>query len=311
MNGCAICGEALQSRFRWQGFQTLRCRGCGTESTDPVPTDAELASFYQGFNSRAMNRWRDKLELVRPAMAAYLDSHRRVTASAPRTLLDLGGGVGYWVKAATDMGLRSCLMDVGTDAVAFAREVLELPWVVEGDIREAASLIHDTFDLVLCRHAIEHVPDPEALLGGIAALVAPDGLLEIETPDAGSREQWAHPVIVARNLTILRRDNPDVPLARLVAWAAAKSMSGVNPPKHLWGFTSRSLCMLLARAGFEVVTTRSEIAGHAIYDPLYWEVNGRATRRGLGVPYYYFERLVAPLFRGRGMNLAILARRHA
>ncbi len=179
---------------------------------------------------------------------------------------------------------------------------------MSGDIRRCADYLpHASFDFVLARHSVEHVPDPFGFVANIARLLRPGGVLQIETPNVHSIEQLCHPAIIAVNFGILRSSNPSMP-ALTVAWhAVRKSMSGVNPPKHLWGFTPRAMRILLEAAGLEVREVRSEVAGHPVFDPLYYDVNGLWTRSGLGVPYYYFERACSLLMSGRGMNLAVLA----
>jgi 2-polyprenyl-3-methyl-5-hydroxy-6-metoxy-1,4-benzoquinol methylase len=43
-------------------------------------------------------------------------------------------------------------------------------------------LSSDGFDVVVCSEVIEHVPEPVALLKGIACLLEPDGWLVLTTP---------------------------------------------------------------------------------------------------------------------------------
>jgi hypothetical protein len=75
---------------------------------------------------------------------------------------------------------------------------------------------------------IEHVRDPLAWLVRARELLAPGGLLVIETGDAASA--WAR--LLGRRWYFL------------------------DPPQHLWYFTGASLEALLARAGFRAPPRR-------------------------------------------------------
>lgn len=307
---CPICAAESRFWFLWDGYPVHRCASCGTEVTHPSPPRAELEAFYQDYNRAMMVAWERKLARVRRAVRGYIRAFQRVTGRRPETALDLGGGAGHYARAFTDEGVRCTLVDYGSEALDFARRVHGLTAVIRGDITRCDELCPAaSFDLVLARHAIEHVPEPAAMLRAISTVLRPGGLLEIETPDVTSREQLAHPAVIAINAGILHRSNPGVSVLRALAIALRKSVSGVNPPKHLWGFTPRGLGMLLARSGLRVREQHRAIAGHPVFDPLYWELHGPASRRAIGLPYYLFERACCLLFAGRGMNLAVLARR--
>jgi len=62
--------------------------------------------------------------------------------------------------------------------------------------------------------------------------------------------------------------------------------------------------------GFSVLQGWKIIAGHRTFDPLYYDMRRLTTRQGLGIPYYFFERIFSLLAGGHGMNLVIVARRN-
>ncbi|MFN3705027.1 MAG: class I SAM-dependent methyltransferase, partial [Thermoflexales bacterium] len=80
------------------------------------------------------------------------------------------------------------------------------------------------FDAVTLWDVIEHLHDPAGALRRIARILKPDGILVIRTPNFDSWE------------------------ARLFGryWA------GLEPPRHLFVFTPRTLGAMLAQAGFAI-----------------------------------------------------------
>jgi SAM-dependent methyltransferase len=271
----------------------------------------ELNDFYQGRNEKKMARWKQRQQLIDRAVDEHLAIFHSVTGrEKPESFVDIGGGVGHYVRSFSQRGTRACLLDMADDALDFARDTLGISWIVRGDVQNCANLLEpSSFEYVQARHVVEHVRDPAAFLSGIAEVLTEGGLLQIETPNAESWEQFAHPAIIRSNFRILRDSNPDMSSGGALVGALRKSMSGVNPPKHLWGFSSNGLGRLLESCGFEVLRLRTAIAGHPIYDPLYYDLHPLSGRRGAALPYYFWEKGMSALFRSRGTNLAALARR--
>lgn len=306
---CPVCSSPTEPLCLWSGFQAVRCLSCYTESLTRIPTVEELIAFYGGRSGRKMKRWEQRMARVDRAFDGYLRDFREVSGrEKPASFLDAGGGVGYYAKAAQDRGIRACLLDYDESALAFGRETLGISQVVQGDAQKCLEAVGPAaFEYVLARHVIEHVRSPLEFLQSIAKLLKPGGHVQVETPNARTREQWAHFRQIQLHLGFIRRSNPEMGFGAALRLACAKSMSGINPPKHLWGLSPEGLRLLLEQAGFRVRKTTCAIAGHAIYDPLYYEEQRLGARRGLGIPYYFYERLVSPLFSGRGMNLVMLA----
>lgn len=308
---CRLCsGGTLRFKFRWSGYKTHRCSDCGVEAVLPQPSVDELAAFYDRISGKKMVRWESRLRAVGKAFDGYLKAYEKLTGGAPSSLLDVGGGVGYYSRAAQDRGVDACLIDWAFDATRFARRVLGVRKVVQGDVQHCGSLFSGAgFDYVLARHVIEHLPEPATFVDRLRDSLSGRGLLQVETPDITSWEQWGHPAVMAVNFRILRHDNPDMSLPAAAGWSLRKGMSGINPPKHLWGFTPRGLGGLLRRRGFEVVAMRRAEAGSRIFDPLYYDLAPASRSAVRGVVYRGWERLSSLAFRGRGMNLVVWARR--
>jgi len=187
-----------------------------------------------------MGHWQKRLSLVEQAFDYYLKSYQDINSNKPTSFLDIGGGVGYYARAAMNRGIDACLADSADDALEFARDQLKVSWIVKCNIQKCADFLEsDAFDFVLSRHTVEHMVDPEEFIYNIAQLLKRGGILEIETPNVASNEQFCHPMVSVETYRIIREHNPSLSNFSAFKYAFFKSMSGVNPPKHLWGFTKK------------------------------------------------------------------------
>ncbi|MGH4030838.1 class I SAM-dependent methyltransferase [Actinomycetota bacterium Odt1-20B] len=114
---------------------------------------------------------------IRAAWAARLTSW---LPPAPSTLLDLGCGTGSLALLAAERGHRVTAVDLAPKMVARARE----KFAAAG--QEAELLVGDaalppvadrTFDVVLARHVLWMLPDPEATIRHWSTLLRPGGRL--------------------------------------------------------------------------------------------------------------------------------------
>jgi trans-aconitate 2-methyltransferase len=134
----------------------------------PGPRDVWNPDQYGKFRSERAAPFHDLLALVEPA-------------AAPR-VLDLGCGTGELTRLAHErLGARETL---GVDAseAMLARAAAHAGGGVSFRQGDLAAFGGATFDVVLSNAAIHWVPDHEALLPRLAALVADGGQLAIQAP---------------------------------------------------------------------------------------------------------------------------------
>jgi SAM-dependent methyltransferase len=139
-----------------------------------------------------------------------------------RRMLDCGAATGFFLDIARQRGWQTAGVEISPSATETARgKGLDM---FCGTIEDYPSP-PQSFDAVTMWDVIEHIPDAEAALRRIAQLIKPNGILALNTPDAGS--------LLARTMG--------------VRWHL------VVPPEHLVLFDRRSLRILLDRAGFDIV----------------------------------------------------------
>jgi len=138
-------------------------------------------------------------------------------------ILDVGAGSGILVEEALKMGYQA----IGIEPSVWLQQKAEehhLP-VIQGVL--PSDLIRGPFDAVTLIDVIEHVEDPIALLYEIRSVLAPNGLLILNTPDVRSffakalRWNWWHFRIA-----------------------------------HITYFDKKTISMLLSKTGFEILHLR-------------------------------------------------------
>jgi SAM-dependent methyltransferase len=217
-----VAGEAGEQglvpttdRFGTALADIVRCRSCGHMQLARFPDEAELAEAYGKAESQDYVR---EEAGQRATASAVLE---RVERHAPRgRLLDLGCWVGFLLAEGRERGWEAQGIEPSEFASSYAREHLGLD-VTTAEVFEA-ELPQGSFQAVVLGDVIEHLPRPGEALDRIAALLAPDGVLCLMLPDAGSR------------------------LARLMGrrwWSVI--------PTHVQYFTRASMGALLTRHGWQ------------------------------------------------------------
>jgi SAM-dependent methyltransferase len=203
-------------------FSVLRCRRCGVERLDPMPTEAELDAAYgrdyyaehspEAGASGALRRlaWRVEIRPLKP----FLRPSARV--------LEVGCGTGGFLA---EIRARYGAEVFGVDRSPAAIEAARRRGISaeRGFIDDVASR-GETFDVVALRHVLEHVSAPRDLLRTARGLLAERGALLTTVPVTGGWDQRA----------------------------LGESWEGYEIPEHLWIPTRTALNGMLADAGFSV-----------------------------------------------------------
>ncbi len=150
------------------------------------------------FGALARDWWDPKgssamLHRLNPVRLGYLraaiDRHWGLDAQARRpltgrTALDVGCGAGLLCEPLARLGARVTGIDAAPENIAAARlhagaQGLEIAYRA-GSVDAVSGA---RFDLVTSLEVVEHVSDPAAFVTGLAAALAPDGLMILSTPN--------------------------------------------------------------------------------------------------------------------------------
>lgn len=270
-----VLPEELKARI-------VRCKVCGLIYPDPMPypDEATLAENYS--DPQAYFPWSAVSEERVAFYRAILEDIVTLTGK-PGRLLDVGCGRGELLLEAKKGGWDA----VGVEPAArFAAEARRLSGAVVHacDVRQAG-LTAGSFDAVALVSVLHNVHEPRPFLAAVRALLAPGGVLFIETMNQAS------PVY----------ELPDL-WYRLRRRAVTTHLSPTFPSFQVLGFSRDPLTRLLRETGFEPARvetrggiSRSRVRASGLRD---WVL-----RAGLKTV------MLASKAAGRGQVLVALARR--
>ena len=205
----------------------------GNEANAPDNTDPdELARF-----ARLSHDWWDPrgrlrtLHAINPVRLAFMEA--AVDLQGRRTL-DIGCGGGLLCEAMAARGARVTGIDPGADSVQVARRhqgALDIDYRV-CTVEEFARDGQEPFDIITCMEALEHVPDPAALVAAAARLLAPGGSLFLSTINRNLQSYLAAVVAAEYLLHLLPKGTHDyarfIRPSELAGWLRAAGLTVVT-----------------------------------------------------------------------------------
>lgn len=173
----------------------------------------------------------------------YYDQQRpELVALLPAELgrvLDVGCGSGGVGRSIRDRATVLTGIEVDEEAAALAAQTYDE--VLVGDVSVRLADLRGPYDTILAYDVLEHLPDPQSVLGSLRSVAAPNGLLHVSVPNA-------------RHVSLVR----DLVLRGTFGYTDW----GHRDSTHLRWFTRRDLVALLEGAGWSVErTAHAELSG--------------------------------------------------
>ncbi|MFQ3661993.1 MAG: class I SAM-dependent methyltransferase [Chloroflexaceae bacterium] len=193
---CNLCGS-LDQRLLCTGYDRnnsqnrrtyslQQCPGCGLVYLSPRPdTPEELAEIYPPTYDSYMGE-RQRLLLWMRRIAWRPELREILARTTPDSaILELGSATGEFLAELRRRGRSHLLgLELSAEAARIARDRYGLD--VRAGQLEDVSLPSNSFDLVLLRHVLEHLPDPRETLTRIAHLLRPGGYCIFTIPNIDS-----------------------------------------------------------------------------------------------------------------------------
>jgi len=239
--GCPACAHT-EAKVLFQGtdrlyhttdrvFAVVECETCRLVRLSPWPAPDDLRRYYPSqywyvSEQDAVSRMEESYRrLVLQDHVRFV--HRAIEASSESgAVLDVGCGGGLFLRMLAERGRRVIGLDFSLPAAAAAWRVHGVP-VVCG-ILSRAPLPPASCAAVTMFHVLEHLYDPVSYLEAAHELLAPNGRLIVQVPNAAC---WQFLLL-------------------------GESWSGADVPRHLFDFRTSDLKILLDRCGFDVVRTK-------------------------------------------------------
>ncbi|MDX3310395.1 class I SAM-dependent methyltransferase [Streptomyces sp. NPDC054884] len=183
-------------------------------------------------------------------MARQLDEQMagRYPVGQRLRVLDVGMGQGTQALRLARLGHQVTGLEQDATMVAVAREALEgepegireRMRIIEGDGRDTGvHFLPGSFDVVLCHGVLMYVEAPDALLAGLARMLAPGGLLSLLVRNAdalamraGLAGDWAGALGAFDTVSYRNRLGLDVRADRLAT--LTDTLAGIGAPLQAW-----------------------------------------------------------------------------
>lgn len=179
-------------------FDVLECERCGLLFTSPRPDPAHIGSYYESddYLSHQENKKGLVPKIYEKVKTLNLKNKRQLALCGlnPGHLLDIGCGVGDFLRVVKDFGWQITGIEPSDQAKAIASKRLGFTPL---DPSQSSTLPAAFFDVITMWHVLEHVDDLHGQVEELKRLLKPGGRLVIALPNYQSfdasyyKETWA------------------------------------------------------------------------------------------------------------------------
>lgn len=223
-------------------FQILECGDCHLFITSPQPTEASLPELYAGRDTPDFPNTQGALSRLRAVLLRR--RYQKVLSRVQGTnlkLLDFGCGDGFLLNALKEEPQLGSF--TGVDFHAEAPPLLQKEQMAYFPTFEFLRSSPESYDVIFCRHVLEHHPRPWEMARALYQKLTPGGILLVEVPNINS---------------IWRR-------------ILGKYFFPLYLPRHLFHFTPESFRKIFSEPGFEVSQIHTPVLGRSL--GYWWKTN--------------------------------------
>jgi len=218
---CIVCGSSVHDDW---GGGASKCSSCGFVWMKEQLGEIGLNEYYKNYIDR--RRINNDVKMAQRAEQYALDVALIKRFVSEGKIVDVGCNGGFFLDAMGNSFERYGT-EVDESAVEFCRsKFVDFGCNILHGSLDKASMSAESFDLVVMRGVIEHVPSPVEVLDEVARILKPGGYLYI----------CATPNVESFAAELYRQD-----------WSL------FHPVQHLWHFSARSIASLCLRYEMELV----------------------------------------------------------
>ena len=183
-DACPVCGGD-RSRPAAGDAPFRRCRTCcAVFNTAHAPLSYSDSYFTSDYKAQYGKTYEEDFAPIYRASKLRLERilklRRGFTPEKPRSLLDIGCALGFFLKAAEDDGFSELK---GIEISQYASEYAKKRFGYEIEQKPFnADALSGSFDAVTAWYFLEHLPDTKSAIDAIYAALAPDGVAAFSLP---------------------------------------------------------------------------------------------------------------------------------
>ena len=244
---CNICGtkKHLQVLYKdvttWEHtgkFRFLKCGKCSLVFQSPRAPFKEAVQYYpsEAYWGRDVTRNKKRSDYKLEREKAYSYLYRGIFARKIRgSVLDIGSGLGLFLSKFKEKGWKVLGTDISPDVAKFSKKLFGVK-VLIGDVVNI-KLKNASFDVITFNGVFEHIYNPTKTLRKVRKLLKADGLLVLAIPNIESLGHSIH----------------------------GSKWHQLQPGRHLYHFSPRTITALLEKEGFTVVRLTHDYKEHNYY----------------------------------------------
>ncbi len=232
-NCCNLCSQAnFTTLYTFSHSKIVQCDNCELVWTLDNVSTSELSEYYHSlYYTPDINinyfLYHFNKHLT-PLYRFYATKIKKYTqGSNNKNLLDIGSGMGFFIKHMHDLGWNVTGVEPDPNLSAYSRNILSLKTIT--DTIENLNLT-EKFDVVTLFHTLEHVNDPQTVIKKLSKLVKDNSLLIIEVPNISS------------------------PFAKI----QKDSWGAIDPYAHRYYFSQKTLTSFLEKNGFIILEAKEK-----------------------------------------------------
>lgn len=183
---CPICKHLNITNLTLQGIEYSCCNNCGLVFRNPFPEKNEDPNLF-GDASDFYLREEINDEKIAKEIKANISRveliRKHDILGSYKSVLDVGCGLGFFVKAAMEEGYEAFGMEISEKMVEFCKSRLNIPvyFCTYDEFNQKVNDL-DKFDVITIFHTLEHIRNQKDFFLFANGTLSPGGLLVIEIP---------------------------------------------------------------------------------------------------------------------------------
>lgn len=221
---CNICSSTDREVYcRKDSIDVFRCRQCGLIYAGETQSSKNIEKHYS--KEYFENYLKTESFHLKKRFEKRIREIKKI--KLPSVLLDVGCGVGSFLRLARNEGYEASGVELSYYAAEYARNNFGLS-VFNGELKDA-NFAAETFDIITLWHVLEHVTDPKKFLIEVNRLLKKNGILVVEVPNIES---------IAAKISLMN-------------WEL------MAPTEHLFYFNPHTISRLLKETGFSIIKNQT------------------------------------------------------